>query len=202
MVLKPASVGFDQASASSWSPPSRPCKDCATKENPSRQKVLINGASGGVGTLAVQIAKARGADVTAVCSGKNADMVRSIGADRVIDYTREDFTTGDEHYDLIFDLVGNHSFSERRRVLSPNGICVMAALGGAGWHDGFFSRLGGELTSYIGSRFVKQKFIAYIAEFNKADMMVLRDLLEAGKIKPVIDRKFPIHAGARSRSLS
>ena len=155
------------------------------------QKVLINGASGGVGTFAVQIAKAFGADVTAVCSGKNADMVRSIGADHVIDYMKEDFTAGAERYDMIFDIVGNHSFSERRRILKPSGICVMVGLGGSGWHDGFWSRIGGELTSYIASRFVKEKFIAYIAEFNKADMTVLHDLLEAGKIKPVIDKTFP-----------
>src|SRR5436190_6080921 len=100
------------------------------------QKVLINGASGGVGTFAVQIAKSFGTEVTGVCSTRNLDMVRSIGADHVIDYTKEDFTKTDQRYDLIFDLVGNHSFSERRRILNPNGICVMAGIGGAGWHDG------------------------------------------------------------------
>ena len=100
------------------------------------QKVLINGASGGVGTFAVQIAKSFGTEVTGVCSTRNVDLVRSIGADHVIDYTKEDFTNGDQRYDLIFDLVGNHSFSERRRILNPNGICVMAGVGGAGWHDG------------------------------------------------------------------
>ena len=157
----------------------------------SGQKVLVNGASGGVGTFAVQIAKSFGAEVTGVCTGKNADMVRSIGADHVIDYTKEDFTAGEERYDMLFDIVGNHSFSERRRILKPNGICVMAGLGGAGWHDGFWSRIGGELEAYIASRFVKEKFIAYIAEFNKSDMTVLHDLMEAGKMKPVIDRTFP-----------
>src|SRR6266516_3156002 len=132
-----------------------------------KQKVLINGASGGVGTFAVQIAKSFGTEVTGVCSIRNLDMVRSLGADHVIDYTKEDFTKTDQRYDLIFDLIGNRSFSERRRVLNPNGICVMAGLGGAGWHEGFATRLLGELNGYLRSRFVSQKFIAYIAEFNK-----------------------------------
>src|SRR5437867_3045599 len=154
------------------------------------QKVLINGATGGVGTFAVQIAKSFGAEVTGVCSTRNVDLVRSIGADHVIDYTKEDFTKTEQRYDLIFDLVGNHSFSERRRILNQNGICVMAGLGGAGWHEGFASRLLGELNGYLRSRFTSQKFIAYIAQFNKADMSILADLLQSGKVKPVIDRTF------------
>ncbi len=154
------------------------------------QKVLINGASGGVGTFAVQIAKSFGTEVTGVCSTRNLDLVRSIGADHVIDYTKEDFTKTDQRYDLIFDLVGNHSFSERRRILNPNGICVMAGVGGAGWHDGMAMRLVGELNAYVRSRFVSQKFISYIAQFNKADMSILADLMQTGKITPVIDRTF------------
>jgi NADPH:quinone reductase-like Zn-dependent oxidoreductase len=157
------------------------------------QKVLINGASGGVGTFAVQIAKSFGTEVTGVCSTRNVDLVRSIGADHVIDYTKEDFTKTDQRYDLIFDLVGNHSFSERRRILNPNGICVMAGIGGAGWHDGFATRLLGELNAYVRSRFVSQKFIAYIAQFNKKDMMVLADLMQAGKVTPVIDRTYKLN---------
>ncbi len=156
------------------------------------QKVLINGASGGVGTFAVQIAKSFGTEVTGVCSTRNVDLVRSIGADHVIDYTKEDFTKTDQRYDLIFDLVGNHSFSERRRILNPNGICVMAGLGGAGWHEGFATRLLGELNGYLRSRFVSQKFIAYIAQFNKADMTILADLLQSGKMTPVIDRTYKL----------
>jgi NADPH:quinone reductase-like Zn-dependent oxidoreductase len=113
----------------------------------SGQKVLINGASGGVGTFAVQIAKSFGAEVTGVCSTRNLDLVRSIGADHVIDYTKEDFTKTDQRYDLIYDLIGNHSFSERRRVLNPNGICVMAGVGGAGWHDGMAMRICGHGSS-------------------------------------------------------
>jgi NADPH:quinone reductase-like Zn-dependent oxidoreductase len=157
------------------------------------QKVLINGASGGVGTFAVQIAKSFGTEVTGVCSTRNLDMVRSIGADHVIDYTKEDFTKTDQRYDLIFDLVGNHSFSERRRILNPNGICVMAGIGGAGWHDGMAMRLAGELNAYVLSRFVSQKFISYIAQFNKKDMMILADLVQSGKVTPVIDRTYKLN---------
>jgi NADPH:quinone reductase-like Zn-dependent oxidoreductase len=159
----------------------------------SGQKVLINGASGGVGTFAVQIAKSFGADVTGVCSTRNVDLVRSIGADHVIDYTKEDFTKTDQRYDLIFDLVGNHSFSERRRILNQNGICVMAGIGGAGWHDGIAMRLAGELNAYVRSRFVSQKFISYIAQFNKKDMTVLGDLMQSGKVTPVIDRTYKLN---------
>jgi NADPH:quinone reductase-like Zn-dependent oxidoreductase len=119
-------------------------------------------------------------------------MVRSIGADHVIDYTKQDFTKGDDRYDLIFDLVGNHSFSERRRILNPNGICVMAGIGGAGWHDGMATRLAGELNAFVRSRFVSQKFISYIAQFNKKDMIVLADLMQSGKMTPVIDKTYKL----------
>src|SRR6266446_10070101 len=129
-------------------------------------------------------------------------MVRSLGADNVIDYTKEDFTKTDQRYDLIFDLVGNHSFSERRRILNPNGICVMAGIGGAGWHDGMAMRLAGELNAYLRSRFVSQKFIAYIAQFNKKDMMVLADLMQSGKMTPVIDKRYKLsEVGAALRYL-
>src|SRR6266446_1789148 len=123
-------------------------------------------------------------------------MVRSLGADNVIDYTKEDFTKTDQRYDLIFDLVGNHSFSERRRILNPNGICVMAGIGGAGWHEGIATRLLGELNAYLRSRFVSQKFISYIAQFNKKDMMVLADLMQSGKMTPVIDKTYKLHETA------
>src|SRR5713226_2583522 len=156
------------------------------------QKVLINGASGGVGTFAVQIAKDIGAEVTGVCSTRNVDLVKSLGADHVIDYTKEDFTKTNQRYDLIFDLVGNHSFSERWRILNPNGICVMAGIGGAGWHDGIGTRLAGELNAYVASRFVSEKFITYIATLNKADLNILGDLMQAGKVTPVIDRSYKL----------
>ena len=156
------------------------------------QKVLVNGASGGVGPLAVQITKSFGTEVTGVCSTRNVNLVRSIGADHVIDYTKEDFTKTDQRYDLIFDLIGNHSFAERRRILNPNGICVMVGVGGSGWHDGMVMRLAGELNAYLRSRLVSEKFIAYIAQFNKKDMLVLADLMQSGKMTPVIDKTYKL----------
>ena len=192
VVLKPANMTFEQAA-------SVPVAAITALQGlrdkgkiRSGQKVLINGASGGVGTFAVQIAKSFGAEVTGVCGTRNVDLVRSIGADHVIDYTKEDFTKTDQRYDLIFDLVGNHSFSERRRILNPNGVCVMAGVGGAGWHDGMGMRLVGELNAYVRSRFVNEKFVAYIAEFNKKDMMVLADLMQGGKVTPVIDKTYKL----------
>jgi NADPH:quinone reductase-like Zn-dependent oxidoreductase len=120
-------------------------------------------------------------------------MVRSIGADHVIDYTKEDFTKTDQRYDLIFDLVGNHSFSERRRILNPNSICVMAGVGGAGWHDGMGMRLAGELNAYVRSRLVSEKFLTYLATLNKADLVVLGDLMQSGKMTPIIDRTYKLN---------
>ena len=196
VVLKPANMTFEQAASVPVAAITalQGLRDKG-KIQPG-QKVLINGASGGVGTFAVQIAKSLGTEVTGVCSTRNLDMVRSIGADHVIDYTKEDFTKTDQRYDLIFDLVGNHSFSERRRILNPNGICVMAGVGGAGWHDGMGMRLAGELNAYVRSRFVSQKFISYIAQFNKKDMMVLADLMQSGKVTPVIDRTYKLNETA------
>ncbi len=198
VVLKPANMTFEQAA-------SVPVAAITALQGlrdkgriQSGQKVLINGASGGVGTFAVQIAKSFGTEVTGVCSTRNVDLVQSIGADHVIDYTKEDFTKTDQRYDLIYDLVGNHSFSERRRILDPNGICVMAGIGGAGWHDDFGMRLLGELNGYLRSRFVSQKFVAYIAQFNKADMSVLADLLQTGKMTPVIDKTYKLNETAEA----
>ena len=196
VVLKPANMTFEQAA-------SVPVAAITALQGlrdkgriQSGQKVLINGASGGVGTFAVQIAKSFGTEVTGVCSTRNVDLVQSIGADHVIDYTKEDFTKTDQRYDIIYDLVGNHSFSERRRILDPHGICVMAGIGGAGWHDDFGMRLLGELNGYLRSRFVSQKFVAYIAQFNKADMSVLADLLQTGKMTPVIDKTYKLNETA------
>jgi NADPH:quinone reductase-like Zn-dependent oxidoreductase len=196
VVLKPANVTFEQAAAVPVAAITA-LQGLRDKGNiQAGQKVLINGASGGVGTFAVQIAKSFGTEVTGVCSTRNVDLVRSIGADHVIDYTKEDFTNGAQGYDLIFDLIGNHSFSERRRILNSNGICVMVGVGGSGWHDGMAMRLAGELNAYLRSRFVSQKFIAYIAEFNKKDMMVLADLMQTGKITPVIDKTYKLRETA------
>src|SRR5881396_94904 len=156
------------------------------------QKVLINGASGGVGTFAVQIAKAMGAEVTGVCSARNIDLVKSIGADRVIDYTKEDFTKTDQRYDMIYDLVGNHSFSERRNILKPNGICVLAGVGGAGLHPGMWGRVLGNFATVFKSKFTSQKFVFYIAKLSKDDLNVLRELMQSGKVAPVIDRTYKV----------
>src|SRR5256885_1596078 len=145
VALKPANLTFEQAASVNIAGITalQALRDKGKIQ--AGQKVLINGASGGVGTFAVQIAKSFGADVTGVCSTPNVAMVRSIGADRVIDYTKEDFTQSAQRYDLIFDNVSNPSFSERRRILSSNGICVLAGVGGAGWPEGQWARFGGSL---------------------------------------------------------
>ncbi len=147
------------------------------------QKVLINGASGGVGTFAVQIAKALGAKVTGVCSTRNVDMVRSIGADHVIDYTQEDFTTGGPSYDLIFDNVANHSFSDLRRALTPHGVIIPNS-----GHGG----MGYVIKAFLLSPFMRQQGRPFVAKSNHGDLDVLKALIEAGKITPVIDRTYPL----------
>ena len=156
------------------------------------QKVLINGASGGVGTFAVQIAKAFGAEVTGVCSTKNLELVRSIGADHVIDYTKEDFTEGEQRYDLIYDLVNNRSFTERRRILKPGGICVLAGVGGSGMHKETLPQMAGALTASLRSKFGNEKFVAFGVDINKKDLGVLRDLTESGKIMPALTKTYPL----------
>lgn len=189
-VLKPANVTFEQAGsvAIAGLTALQGLRDKGHIQ--AGQKVLINGASGGVGTFAVQIAKAFGADVTGVCSTRNVDLVKSIGAHRVIDYTKEDFTKTDQRYDMIYDLVGNHSFSERRNILKPNGICVLAGVGGAGLHPGMWSRALGNFATAFKSKFTNQKFVTYIAKLTKDDLNVLRDLMQSGKVAPVIDRTY------------
>jgi NADPH:quinone reductase-like Zn-dependent oxidoreductase len=153
------------------------------------QKVLINGASGGVGTFAVQLAKSFGAEVTGVCSTRNIELVQSLGADHVIDYTKEDFTKGNQKYDVILDNVANHSMSECRRVLTPNGIYVMIGGGGAK-EQGFVGALGKALNAAIYSRFVKQKMGMMMADPSTKDLTLLADMMQSGKIKPVIDRTY------------
>jgi NADPH:quinone reductase-like Zn-dependent oxidoreductase len=145
------------------------------------QKVLVHGASGGVGTFAVQIAKALGAEVTGVCSTKNVEMVQSIGADHVVDYTRDDFTRGDVRYDLMLDAVGNRSLRECRRVLAPKAVYVF--IGG---------RMGHLAASMLARPFVSQDVKAVVARRSSADLEFLAGLIEAGKITPVIDRTYKL----------
>ncbi len=153
------------------------------------QKVLINGASGGVGTFAVQIAKSLGAHVTGVSSTRNVELVRSIGADQVIDYTREDFTQGGQRYDVIVDMVGNHSLSAYRRVLKPKGIYVMVGGPKGRW----IAPLDGVAQMFVYSAFVDQEFVFLLAQISKEDLTILRELMEAGKVTPVIDRRYTLN---------
>ncbi len=153
----------------------------------SRQKVLVNGASGGVGTFAVQIAKSFGTEVTGVCSTRNLDLVRSIGADHVIDYTQADFTKNGQHYDLIYDAVGNRSVSDYKRALNPNGTCVIA--GFQNLPRLFEHMVLGPLRSRTGN---KKVGLMGIAKMNQKDLVFVKELLEAGKIVPVIERRYPL----------
>src|SRR5437762_11364283 len=154
----------------------------------SGQRVLIIGAGGGVGTFAVQIAKADGAEVTGVCSASKAELVRSIGADHVIDYTREDFVDGRDRYDVILDIAGNRSLSELRRALTPRGTLVIVGAEDAGnW-----LRIRRQLRAAALSPFVRQKLGFFISKERRQDLEELRRLLEAGTIRPVVDRTFPL----------
>src|SRR5256886_14085871 len=155
------------------------------------QKVLINGASGGVGTFAVQIAKSFGADVTGVCSTRNVDMVRSLGADHVIDYTKEDFTKSAQRYDAMLDNVPNHSLSECRRILNPTGKYVM--IGGGGPNDNrWIGPFGRVIHALAVSPFVSQKMGMMMAELKQSDLAILGDMMQSGKLKPVIDRTYKL----------
>jgi NADPH:quinone reductase-like Zn-dependent oxidoreductase len=153
------------------------------------QKVLINGASGGVGTFAVQIAKALGAEVTAVCSTRNVELVRSLGADHVVDYSRQDFTRGDQRYDLMFDNAGSRSWSECKRVLNAHATVVLVGgqMGGR-----VFGPLGHIIKMRLAALLSSRKATFFVAKFNSADMEVLRELLEDGKVTPVIDRRYEL----------
>jgi NADPH:quinone reductase-like Zn-dependent oxidoreductase len=155
------------------------------------QRVLINGAAGGVGTLAVQIAKALGASVTGICSTRNVEMVGSIGADHVVDYTRADFTQGVQRYDVIFDPVANRSFSACRRVLSPRGILVAAGVGGADGR-GFGRRVGRMLAGLLIARFASQRMSFFVTRVNQADLVALGELLASRKVTPVFDSRHPL----------
>jgi NADPH:quinone reductase-like Zn-dependent oxidoreductase len=154
------------------------------------QDVLINGASGGVGTFAVQLAKIFGAHVTAVCSARNADLVRSLGADRVIDYATEDFTQGTARYNLILDMAGSHSFSTCQRVLTPRGIHV--GVGILAGEKSLLAMFAGLIGALIRSRFSSQKFVVFVAKGNREDLAFLAELVASGKLKPVIDKRYTL----------
>ena len=185
LALKPANISFEEAAAVPLAAVTalQGLRDKG-RIQPS-QKVLINGASGGVGTFAVQIAKSFGAEVTAVCSTRNLDMARSIGADQVIDYTREDFTQKGQRYDLILAANGYHSISDYKRALSPEGIYVMT---GGTMAQMFQAMLIGPWHSMVGSK----KMTNLAAKPNQKDLAFMKELLEAGKVVPVIDRRYPL----------
>ena len=153
------------------------------------QKVLVNGASGGVGTFAVQVAKALGAEVTAVCSTGNVEQARSLGADHVVDYTKDDFTRGDRRYDLIFDVAGNKPWSALKRVLEPDGIVVLV---GGSMANRWFGPLGHVVKVRLATLRTRRKPAFFIAKFNKPDLESLRELLESGKLTPVVERQYEL----------
>jgi NADPH:quinone reductase-like Zn-dependent oxidoreductase len=188
LALKPANLTFEQAAAvpSSAFVALQALRDKGQVQP--GQKVLIIGASGGVGTFAVQIAKSYGAEVTGVCSTRNVDMVRSIGADHVIDYTSEDFTQSGQRYDLILDMAGNRSLSHLRQALTPKGTLVIVGGTGGRWLMGF----GRTVRAFVLSPFVRQnlRLVLSAGKENKEDLVVLKELLEAGKVTPVIDRTY------------
>jgi NADPH:quinone reductase-like Zn-dependent oxidoreductase len=186
---KPANLTFEQAAviAVSGSAALQGLRDNGRVEP--EQKVLIIGASGGVGTFAVQIAKAFGAHVTGVCSTTKVDMVRSIGADDVIDYTREDFAEGEQRYDLILDIGGYSTLSRLRRALAPRGTLVITGGEGGGRWFGGIDR---QLRAMMLSPFVGQKLGTFVSTQNPEDMIALKEFLESGKVAPVIDRTYPL----------
>src|SRR2546421_677804 len=189
--LKPANVSFEEAASVNIAGLTalQAVRDKG-KTQPG-QKVLINGASGGVGTFAVQIAKIFGADVTGVCSTRNVDLVKSLGADRVIDYTKEDYAKSDQKYDVILDNVANHSLSENRKLLPPNGKYVMIG-GGSANQQGWIGSLGKPLKALIMKPFVSQQMGMMMAEMNQSDLKYFADQMQNGKLKPVIDRTYKL----------
>lgn len=191
VVLKPANVTFEEGAAVPIAALTalQGLRDKGHVQ--AGQKVLINGASGGVGTFAVQIAKSFGADVTGVCSTRNLDLVRSLGADHVIDYTKDDFTKSNERYDVILDNVGNQPLSGFTRALTPKGICVL--IGGGGPNDGrWIGPMARPLKALLLSPFISQKMGMLGAEIRQDDLAKMSELMQAGKVKPVIDRTYPL----------
>jgi NADPH:quinone reductase-like Zn-dependent oxidoreductase len=156
------------------------------------EQVLINGASGGVWTFAVQLAKLSGAEVTGVCSTRNLEKIRALGADHLIDYTQEDFTRGTQRYELILDLTGNRSIAEYRRVLAPQGLLVLIGVAPGDW----LGPLEGPLEATVLDPFSKQKAVSLFAHINAEDLTTLAGLVQSGKVQPVIDRRYPLEEAA------
>jgi NADPH:quinone reductase-like Zn-dependent oxidoreductase len=191
IALKPANVSFEEAAGVGIAGVTalQGVRDVG-KLQPG-EKVLINGASGGVGTYAVQIAKALGGEVTGVCSGRNADLVRSIGASRVIDYTKEDFTAGGQRYDLILECVGNRSLADLRRALTPQGRVVL--IGGGGPSEGnWVGPMARPIRAALLSPFVGQKMATLFAQLNGKDLTALGEMMQAGKVRTVIDKRYSL----------
>ena len=191
VAMKPANVSFEEAAAVNIAGITalQGVRDKGKVQ--AGQKVLINGASGGVGTFAVQIAKSLGAEVTGVCSTRNVDLVKSLGADQVIDYTKEDFTKGAERYDVMLDNVGNRTLSECKGVLTPKGKYVLVGGGGAS-EQGFLGGLGKALWAVVYSKFVNQQMGMMMADANQKDLTILADMMQSGKVKAVIDRTYKL----------
>ena len=196
IAMKPDNVTFEQASAAPIAALTALQGLRDKGQIKPGQRVLINGAAGGVGTFAVQIAKAFGAEVTGVCSTRNVEMVRRIGADHAIDYTQKDFAKSTEKYDLILDLVGNHPFSELRRVLVPKGIFVGAGVLGA--PKSILGMMRGLVSAIVLSLFVSQRYATFVAKANTDDLNAIRELMASGKVIPVVDRVFDLSAAAEA----
>jgi NADPH:quinone reductase-like Zn-dependent oxidoreductase len=188
LAIKPANVTFEQAASVPIAAITalQALRDKGALQP--GQKVLINGASGGVGTFAVQIAKSMGAEVTGVCSTRNVDLVRSLGADHVIDYRREDYTRSGQHFDLIIDNVGNHSLLANRKVLNPGGKLVMIGGSSGKWLEPLMGPIAGLLLS----PFMDEDFVMLLARLDPDDLALLGELMQAGKMVPTIDRRYPL----------
>lgn len=195
--IKPANLTFEQAAAMPLAANTAlmGLRDAAQVR--AGQRVLINGASGGVGTFAVQIAKAFGAEVTGVCSTRNVELVRSLGADRVVDYTREDFTRDGTQYDVVFDLVGNRSLADCRRALTPTGTLVLAG-GGVSEGGSVLGPIRLIVRGQLVSRFVRHRVLTLTAVPGRENLATLRELAESGAVTPVIDRTFPLSEAAEA----
>jgi len=188
---KPAGLTFEQAAAVPLAANTAlmGLRDVADVQ--AGQRVLVNGASGGVGTFAVQLAKAYGASVTAVCSTRNVDLVRGLGADHVVDYTREDFTRTGQRYDVVFDLVANRSLADLRRALTPDGTLVLSG-GGTSGGGSLVGPMGLVMKANLLARFVRQRLVVLSEVPSGENLLALRELIESGKLTPVIDRTYPL----------